>query len=412
MLPQQWQLADTAIGVPEAWTQSTGKGVLVAVLDTGVQLDHPDLEGAIWTNPGEVAGNNRDDDLNGFVDDVHGANMFDSSPNVDDDNGHGTHVAGVIAARKGNGIGVAGVAPEATILPVKVLDANMAGNTDALARGIRYAVDKGAKILNVSVNTDVATAPIQGAVKYAGQHGALVVTSAGNNGRNIDLLPSYIASLTDPAVLTVGALSPAAKLWPQSNTGLLSVDLAAPGVQIVATTRGSSYQSRTGTSAAAPVVAGTVALLAAAREDLPMSALKSIVLGTTRRDDILATLLGGGRLDAGAAMHKALEGRPWKTAVAEDAAAAVAPKLRLRTKSTIRAGAKVALRWTASGAETVTSWRVSLDRKVVATLPADRSKLQRHSARPGTHRWRVVGFDAEGAKVVSGQRSFKVARAR
>jgi hypothetical protein len=143
-----------------------------------------------------------------------------------------------------------------------------------------------------------------------------------------------------------------------------------------------------------------------------MSALKSIVLGTTRRDDILATLLGGGRLDAGAAMHKALEGRPWKTAVAEDAAAAVAPKLRLRTKSTIRAGAKVALRWTASGAETVTSWRVSLDRKVVATLPADRSKLQRHSARPGTHRWRVVGFDAEGAKVVSGQRSFKVARAR
>ena len=83
-----------AIGAPEAWTQSTGKGVLVAILDTGVQLDHPDLAGAIWTNPGEVAGNGRDDDSNGFVDDVHGANMFDSSANVDDDNGHGTHVAG------------------------------------------------------------------------------------------------------------------------------------------------------------------------------------------------------------------------------------------------------------------------------------------------------------------------------
>src|SRR4051812_40267177 len=102
MLPQQWALSDPgAIGAPEAWTQSTGTGALVAVLDTGVQLDHPDLAGAIWTNPGEVAGNGRDDDSNGFVDDVHGANMFDSSANVNDDNGHGTHVAGVIGARQG-----------------------------------------------------------------------------------------------------------------------------------------------------------------------------------------------------------------------------------------------------------------------------------------------------------------------
>ena len=412
MLAQQWALNDpAAIGAPEAWTQSSGKGVLVAVLDTGVQLDHPDLAGAIWTNPGEVAGNGRDDDSNGFVDDVHGANMFDSTPNVDDDNGHGTHVAGTIAARQ-NSIGVSGVAPEATILPVKVLDAGMAGTTDTLARGIRYAVDKGAKIVNVSVNTDVATAPIQGAVKYAGEHGALVVASAGNNGRNIDLLPSYVASLSDPAVLTVGALNSTGKLWAQSNTGLLSVDLAAPGVQVVATTRGSGYQSRTGTSAAAPMVAGTIALLAAAREDLPMSALKAIVLDTTRRDDLLAMLLGGGRLDAGAAMHKALAGREWKTPVAEDATAAIAPALSLKTKSKIRSGAKVALRWTATGAETVTSWRVSLDRKVVATVPATRNKVQRGGARPGTHRWRVVGFDAEGAKVVSAQRSFRVARAR
>jgi subtilisin family serine protease len=413
MLPQQWALADpAAIGAPEAWTQSMGTGVLVAVLDTGVQLDHPDLAGAIWTNPGEVAGNGRDDDSNGFVDDVHGANMFDSSANVDDDNGHGTHVSGVIAARQGNGIGVSGIAPEATILPVKVLDANMAGTTDTLARGIRYAVDKGAKILNISVNTDVATAPIQGAVKYAGEHGAVVVASAGNNGRNIDLLPSYVASLSDPAVLTVGALSSAGKLWAQSNTGLLSVDLAAPGVQIVGTARGSAYQSRTGTSAAAPMVAGTIALLAAAREDLPMSALKAIVLETTRRDDLLATLLGGGRLDTGAAMHRALEGRPWKTAPADDASAATAATLRLSTKSTIRPGTKAALRWTATGADTVTRWRVSLDRKVVATLSADRAKVQRRCARPGSHRWRVVGLDAAGAKVVSAQRSFKVARAR
>jgi subtilisin family serine protease len=407
MLAQQWALADpAAIGAPEAWTQSKGKDVIVAVLDTGIQVDHPDLAGAIWTNPGEVAGNGRDDDSNGFVDDVHGANMFDSSANVDDDNGHGTHVAGIIAARQNNGIGVSGIAPQATIMPVKVLDAGMAGTTETLARGIRYAVDKGAKILNVSVNTDVATATIQASVKYAGEHGAIVVASAGNNGRNIDLLPSYVASLSDPAVLTVGALSSAGKLWASSNTGLLSVDIAAPGVQIVATAKDSGYQSRTGTSAAAPMVAGSIALLAAARDDLPMSALKSIVLKTTRRDDILALLLGGGRLDIGAAMHQALDGRPWKTA-SEDDAAAVAPVLKLRTKATYRHGTRLALRWTATGADAVTSWRVSLDRRVVATLPATRSKVQHRSAKPGPHRWRVVGFDASGAKVVSAQRSFR-----
>ena len=241
--------------------------------------------------------------------------------------------------------------PRAKIMPVKVLDANMAGNTETLARGIRYAVDRGAKILNVSVNSDVATATIKGAVKYAGEHGAIVVASAGNNGRNIDLLPSYVASLTDPTVLTVGAANSDGKLWASSNTGLLSVDLAAPGQQIVSAARGSAYQSRTGTSAAAPFVAGTLALLSAARPDLPLSTLKSIVLDTTRRDDYLATLLGGGRLDAGAAMHRALEGRPWKTAQpAETATAAVGPALRLRARSTVRRGARVTLSWAATAA--------------------------------------------------------------
>ena len=184
LLAQQWALAAPAIGAGEAWTQSSGAGVLVAVLDTGVQLDHPDLAGAVWTNPGEVAGNGRDDDSNGIVDDVRGANMLDLSANVADDNGHGTHVAGIVAARQANGIGGSGLAHGARILPVKVLDATLAGNTDALARGIRYAVDEGARILNVSVNTDTSTYPVKDAVRYAGQQGAIIVASAGNNGRN------------------------------------------------------------------------------------------------------------------------------------------------------------------------------------------------------------------------------------
>ena len=411
LLADQWALADaTAIGAKEAWTQSSGAGVLVAVLDTGVQLDHPDLAGAIWTNPGEVAGNGRDDDANGIVDDVHGANMFDLSGNVNDDNGHGTHVAGIVAARQGNGIGGSGIAPDAKILPVKVLNAGMAGNTDTLAYGIRYAVDRGAKILNVSVNTDGATDTVRDAVRYAGAHGAIVVASAGNHGRDIDRQPSYPASLSDLAVFAVAAQDEGGALSQISNTGLLSVDLAAPGVHIASTSRNSSYQSRTGTSAAAPFVAGSLALLSAARPDLPMSELRSVITATTRRTTLLSSLLGGGRLDIGAAMRRALAGRPWKTAAT--ATAAVRPALRLRTSSKARAGSRIKVRWTAVAAGAVTRWRVSLDGRVVRSVSSKTTGVSRRIARAGKHRWRVVGFDRSGAKVVVATRAFRVARRR
>src|ERR1044072_3706434 len=223
LLGDQWALNEPdAIGAKEAWTQSSGAGVLVAVLDSGIQLDHPDLAANIWTNPGEIAGNGRDDDNDGIVDDVHGANMFGFNANVTDDNGHGTHVAGIVAARRGNGIGGSGIAPDAKILPVKVLDATMSGNTDTLAAGIRYAVDRGAKILNVSVNTDSPNDSGAAAVRYAGEHGAIIVASAGNNGRNIDLVPSYPASLTDPAVFAIGAEDEDGALWFVSHLCLLS----------------------------------------------------------------------------------------------------------------------------------------------------------------------------------------------
>ncbi len=315
LLETQWALSDpAAIGAQEAWTQSTGAGVLVAVLDTGVQLNHPDLAANIWTNPGEIAGNGIDDDKSGVVDDVHGANMFDGTNNVEDDNGHGTHVAGIVAARQGNGVGGSGIAPEAKILPVKVLDANMAGNTDALSIGIRYAVDRGAKILNISVNTNAPTDTVDAAVRYAGQHGAVIVASAGNDGRNIDLQPSYPASLADPAVFSVAAQDEDGLLWQLSNTGLLSVDLAAPGAHIASTTRGSTYQSRSGTSAAAPFVAGSLALLSAARPDLPIGVLRTAITDTTKRTSLLNSLLGDAaprrrRRDAPRARRPALADR-------------------------------------------------------------------------------------------------------
>ena len=410
MLAEQWALTDPeGVDAAEAWSQTTGAGALVAILDTGVQLNHPDLQANIWTNPGEIPGNGIDDDKSGIVDDVNGANMFNLSGNVNDDHGHGTHVAGIVAARQGNGIGGSGLAPAAKILPVKVLDSTMSGTTDTLALGIRYAVDRGAKILNVSVNTDSATETVKSAVRYAGEHGAIIVASAGNNGRNIDLSPSYPASLTDAAVFAVAAGNPDGALWSLSNTGLLSVDIAAPGDHIVSTAKGSAYQSRTGTSAAAPFVAASLALLSSARPDLSMNDLRLAIESTTRRTSLLSSLLGGGRLDVGAALHRVL-GASWRAGAPVTTASTVAPKLRLSTRARTRAGRRVTLRWSTAGADNVTRWRVSLDGRVVANVPASSAGVSRRISKRGRHVWRVVGFDAANAKVVAARKSFSIVR--
>jgi subtilisin len=190
LISQQWALSDPqAVGAQVAWSQSTGSGVVVALLDSGVQLNHPDLAGNIWTNPNEVV-NGKDDDNNGIIDDVHGANMFTGNGDVEDDEGHGTHTAGIIAAEAGDGVGGAGLAPNATIMPIKVLDSNRSGNSTVLARGIRYAVDEGARILSISINGDSTTSDLTAALKYATDKGATIVCSAGNNSRDIDLTPS------------------------------------------------------------------------------------------------------------------------------------------------------------------------------------------------------------------------------
>jgi subtilisin family serine protease len=413
LLPDQWALADPgAIGAQEAWTQARGTGVVVAILDTGVQLDHPDLQGALWTNPNEIPGNGKDDDNNGFVDDVNGANMFTNDGNVSDDEGHGTHVAGIVAARAGNNIGGAGVAPNARIMPVKVLDANRSGNSTLLARGIHYAVDEGAKILNVSINGDSTTSDLTAALKYATDNGATVVASAGNNSRNLDLTPSYPASSAEPSVLSVTATGETGSLMDFANRGLNSVDLAAPGDAILSTARGSGYEDRSGTSMSAPFVSGALALLASARPDLPESALRTALLNTAPKPSLLAGLLGGGgggELNVGDAMHAILPGDLWK---ASSAAPVVTPKVTLRTGE-VRAGRRATVRWSATDAVTVTSWRVMLDGRRITTRKAGESRTLRHKVvRAGTHRWKVVGYDAAGNRVVVGAKTFKALKVR
>ncbi|HEX8160235.1 MAG TPA: S8 family peptidase [Solirubrobacteraceae bacterium] len=414
MFDQQWALrVPDAVGASEAWTQSFGDGVVVAVLDSGVQLDHPDLEANLWTNPGEIPGNNVDDDANGVIDDVHGANIVSGGGNVDDDEGHGTHVAGIVAARAGNGIGVVGVAPKARIMAVKVLDANRAGNASQLAQGIRYAVGEGARILNVSLNGDATNDELDSALRYAGQQGATIVASAGNNGRDLDARPSFPASSNDPAVVSVTASDQTGDLLGFANRGLNSVDIAAPGAEILSTATGSGYEFRAGTSMAAPYVAGTLALLAAARGDMSQADLRGALLSSARRLKGLAGLIATGQLNAGAAMHAVLPGRLWHTAPVAAAASAgpvaTGIRLRLRTGLATRAGHRATLRWSASGTPTVSSWRVLFDGRRVATVGSDRPLVVRKRVtRAGTHRWMVVGYGAQGGRVAFATRSIKV----
>lgn len=209
-----------------------------------MQLDHPDLAKSLWRNGAEIPANGVDDDRNGYVDDIYGANIKALDGNVEDDNGYGTHVAGIVAAQAGNGIGGSGIAPGARIMSVKVLDANRAGDSFQLAKGIRYAVDQGAKILNVSINGDGTSSDLDAALTYAGRKGATVVASAGDNGRDLDLTPSYPASSTEPAVLTVTAMQMTGSLLSIVNRGLRSVDLAAPGGNILSTAKSSGYELR------------------------------------------------------------------------------------------------------------------------------------------------------------------------
>ncbi len=413
MLDQQWGLTNAATGAPEAWTQSVGNGVLVAVLDSGVQLNHPDLARSLWRNTAETPGNGVDDDRNGYVDDVFGANIKQLNGNVEDDNGHGTHVAGIVAAQAGNETGGSGIAPGARIMPVKVLDANRAGDSAQLAKGIRYAVDEGARILNVSINGDGTSGDLDAALAYAGQKGATIVASAGNNSRDLDLTPSYPASSTDPAVLTVTATEETGGLLSIANRGLRSVDLAAPGGTILSTARGSGYELRVGTSMAAPFVSGSLALLAAARSDLSQPALRAALVQSAPRPKLLAGLLGWGALNVATALHAVLPGDMWRASPTGASAAAEAIALEISAKRRIRAGRAVTVRWTATGAaERVVSWRVSLNGKRIKTLPGTKSQLRKRVRKAGTHRWKVVGVDAAGERVVSAVRTFEVLRRR
>ncbi|MCM8710182.1 S8 family serine peptidase [Clostridium sp. SYSU_GA19001] len=244
---EQWGLQNTGqvingqqgtagidIDIKSAWNITKGSSqVIVGIIDSGIDINHPELKDKLWKNPGEIPGNGVDDDHNGYVDDINGWNFYgDNSQiyNAEDGDSHGTHVAGIIAAAL-NGIGVAGIAPDVSIMPLKFIGPYGGTTTDAIA-AIEYAKKKGVKILNMSWGNASFDAALKEAIENSG---CLVVAAAGNNGENIDTSPIYPAAFNSSNILSVAALDNKGSLTDFSNYGLTNVDVAAPGQDILST---------------------------------------------------------------------------------------------------------------------------------------------------------------------------------
>lgn len=254
-----FQASGRDIDAAAAWDTQDGCAP-VAVLDTGIDAAHPDLQGNLWTNPGEVPANGADDDGNGYVDDVHGVDVR-TGGQPDDLNGHGSHVSGIIAAVGNNGTGVTGVCWRGAVMAVKFMSVFGSGTTSDAVAGMEYAIRMGARVINASFGTRGRSEALRDAIRLAKRRGTLIVAAAGNERRNIDRVPVYPAAYPDGNVIAVAASDREDRLASFSNYGRRNVDLAAPGVRIASTIPGGRYAAVSGTSQAAPFVAGAAALL-------------------------------------------------------------------------------------------------------------------------------------------------------
>jgi thermitase len=309
------------IDAPEAWAAgATGAGQTVAVVDSGVNAAHPDIAGQLATNPGETGSgrerNGADDDNDLLVDDWRGWDWVDDDNDPDDAFGHGSHVAGIVAARQARR-GISGVAPDARVLPLRVLDADGFGTLDDVANAYAYAGDLQARsdlhvgIVNASLGGPTTSQTEQDAI--ANHPDTLYVVAAGNGGSDHvgddnDLTPTYPCAAPQPNIICVGATDNQDRPASFSNYGRTTVDLFAPGVQVLSAWRAPEFGwwYSDGTSMAAPHVAGTLALMRAAAPALDAQQLKQALLDSVDSDPLLTTRsVSGGRLNADAAVQRA-----------------------------------------------------------------------------------------------------------
>lgn len=264
------QYASGFLSLPSAWDVTKGNNSLLAlIVDTGILYSHPDLAANVWTNPNEIAGNGLDDDGNGYIDDVHGINAITNTGDPLDDNGHGTHCAGIIGASTNNAAGVAGVAWNVKMVGAKFLSSSGSGSLSNAVKALNYGTTlrtKGHKVVvsnnswgGGSYNTALATA-----IQAAANAGILFVAAAGNESSNNDAITSYPSGYTNANVLAVASTTSSGTLSSFSNYGATTVDIAAPGSSIVSTYLSNQYAYLSGTSMAAPQVSG-ISILTQAR---------------------------------------------------------------------------------------------------------------------------------------------------
>lgn len=310
--------AGTDIEAAAAWNITQGsRDVIVAVIDTGVEILHPDIAPNRWYNIKELNGagnlnnwrpNGVDDDGNGYVDDVVGWDFYYNLNNPRDLNsGHGTHVAGIAAASGNNGKGVAGVSWRARIMPLAVQDYASGGlPISAIVEALAYAQKMGAQVVNMSLGAYGASQALQDAVNQTTN--PIICAAAGNDGTNNDTKPHYPSNYTNANLIAVAATDQADKLAAFSNFGASSVDVAAPGVNIVSTyIEGSGYAYASGTSMASPMVAGIAALLKSQRPGLSPAQVVSIIKNGVEPIGALSGKVStGGRVSA----LKALQSQP------------------------------------------------------------------------------------------------------
>lgn len=297
------------INIKPAWDlydQSENKrSVIVAIIDTGVDYTHPEFANAMWTNPGEIAGDGIDNDGNGFVDDVYGWNFYSGNNQtyVGKEDSHGTHAAGTIAAVRGS-FGITGITDNnyVKIMSLKALGgSNGTGSPDSIIQAIRYAEANGASICNLSMGTSVYNEELAQTIQNSKM---LFVAACGNGGiaglgYDTDTFPMYPASFPYDNVISVANLLFDGNLSRDSNYGATSVDIAAPGSYILSTLPNSDYGFMSGTSMAAPMVTGVAAMLYSYRTDISLPDVKSILLNSSKKmEQLSGKMVSGGLLDA------------------------------------------------------------------------------------------------------------------
>ena len=295
------------IDAVKAWAKTQGsKDVVVAVLDSGVDYNHVDLRANMWSRPDSVP-EYVDDEL-GALDDIHGFDVDMNLGDPMDDNGHGTHCAGVIGAEGDNAEGIAGINWHVRIMPLKFLGRGGFGTTKAAIEAINYAIDRkkhgvNVRVISASWGSTQRSKALEDVIRAAGDAGILFVAAAGNNGTDNDKRPHYPSNYDAPNVISVAALDNTDNLTSFSNYGEKTVHIAAPGKDILSTWLGDQYREASGTSMATPQVSGVAALIISASPNISVAKLKERLLKSVDKiDSLTGKIASGGRLNAAKAL--------------------------------------------------------------------------------------------------------------